>query len=140
MKYTIGFDMDNTICTSIRRNHPEDILKVKPRENVIKIMRELKNKGHEILIFTRRNACGKNARKLTIQWLRKHDIPYDKLITNKPHFDILIDDRAYNPHQSNFINSKGIEVECQIIRENFKKHTYRPRRKMKYTYQLRSKQ
>ena len=139
MKYVIAFDIDNTICTSIRRFHPEDILKVKPREKMVKIMRELKKKGHEILIFTRRNACGKNARKLTIQWLRKHDIPYDKLITNKPHFNILVDDRAFSPHRGD-LTSNIIEGYMRFIYKDFKKHTYKPRKKMKYTYQLRSKQ
>ena len=129
MKFTIAFDLDNTICTSIRRFHPEDILKVKPRPKIIKIMKALKQKGYKILIFTRRDACGKNAKKLTEQWLKKWDIPYDELITNKPHFDILIDDRAYNPHQSNFINSKSIELKCKFIRQNFKKHSYKPRKK-----------
>ena len=128
-KFTVAFDLDNTICNSIRRYHPEDILKVKPKKKMIKIMKDLKASGYKILIFTRRDACGKNARKLTIQWLKKHDIPYDELITNKPHFDILIDDRAYNPHQSDFINFKSIESKCKFIRQNFKKHTYRPRKK-----------
>lgn len=129
MKKTIAFDLDNTICTSIRRFHPEDIVKVKPRLKMIEIMRELKKKGHKIIIFTRRDACGKGARKLTIQWLKLHNIPYDKLITNKPHFNILIDDRALNPHQSKFINSTSIEVECKIIQDSINRHKYKPRNK-----------
>lgn len=126
-KWVVAIDIDNTICTSIRRFHPEDILKVKPRPKILKIIKELKQRGHKILIFTRRNACGKGARKLTIQWLKKHKIPYDKLITNKPHFDILIDDKSFNPHQSKFINSTSVEVECKNIRDNINGHKYKPR-------------
>lgn len=131
MKYTIAFDLDNTLCISIRRYSPEDILKVKPVKKVLKILKELKHKGHKILIFTRRDACGKNARKLTKQWLKKYKIPYDKLITSKPHFDILIDDRAFNPHQSCFINARRIELECNFIWENIKKNIYNPKKTKK---------
>jgi len=130
-KYTIAFDMDNTICTSIRRYHPEDILKVRPRKKMLKIINQLKERGHKIIIFTRRNACGKDARKLTEQWLKKYKIPYDKLITEKPHFDILIDDRALNPHQSKFINFSCVEIECESICESMRNNTYRPRKEKK---------
>ena len=131
MKYNIAFDLDNTLCTSIRRYHPEDILKVKPRKKMLEIIKQLKEKGHKIMIFTRRNACGKNARKLTKQWLKKYDVPYDKLITKKPHFDILIDDRAYNPHQSSFINYKSVIIKCEEICESMRKNTYKPKKEKK---------
>jgi len=127
-RYDIAFDLDNTLCTSIRRFHPEDILKVEPKKNILKILRQLKERGHKIIIFTRRNACGKNARKLTKQWLKKYKIPYDKLITNKPHFDILIDDRAFNPHQSLLVNFRSIEIECEEMVRSIKAHTYRPKK------------
>ena len=126
--YTIAFDLDNTLCISIRKNHPEDILKLKPIKKILNIIKELKKHGHEIVIFTSRDTCDKNARKLTEQWLKKYKIPYNKLITNKPHYDILIDDRVFNPHQSSFINSRRIELECKWIRKNIIKNTYRPRR------------
>ena len=96
MKYDIAFDLYNTLCTSIRKNHPEDILKVQPKRKMLHILKELKSKGHRIIIFTRRDACGRGGRALTIKWLDKHNVPYDELITEKPHFDILIDDRTAN--------------------------------------------
>ncbi len=126
MKYTIAFDMDNTICTSIRRNHQEDIPKVKPRENMIKLIRGLKKKEHKITIFTRRGASGKNARKLTEEWLKKYDIPYDELIIEKPHYDLLIDDRAISCHR-NFWTPEFIEIEAEFCKEDINKHTYNPR-------------
>ena len=70
-KYTIAFDLDNTLCESIRRWHPEDILKVKPKKELIQIVKELKKRGHKIVIFTRRGNL-RNGRKLTIQWLKKY--------------------------------------------------------------------
>jgi len=127
--YTIAFDLDNTLCNSIRRYHPEDILKVKPRKKMLEIINKLKGRGHKIIIFTRRETSGKNARELTKQWLEKYKIPYDILVTNKPHFDILIDDRVWNPHQSRFTNAISIESKCQDIIQSIKKHTYKPKRK-----------
>ena len=129
-KFTIAWDMDNTICTSIRRNHPEDILKVKPRKKIIKIIKELKKRGHKIIIFTRRNACGKNARQLTIQWLKKYNIPYDNLITEKPHFDLLMDDRGLSIHKPG-LNANTIEIQADFVRRNIKKHTYKPNKRKK---------
>ena len=120
----IAFDLDNTLCQSIRRNHPEDILKVKPKECSsnnnykywIDILKKLKKKGYKIIIFTRRG-CLKNGRKLTIKWLKNYNIPYDKLITEKPHFDILIDDRVFSSY-TGFVTPKIIESKIRFIKEN----------------------
>ena len=127
-KLDIFLDLDNTISTSIRKNHPEDILKVKPRKKWLKIINELNKRGHKITIFTRRNACGKNGRKLTIQWLQKWEIPYTSLISKKPHYDIFIGDRLMSSHQSN-INADLIEAKAKFIWEDIKKHTYKPKNK-----------
>ena len=134
-KLTIAWDMDNTLCTHIWRHHPEDILKVKPKRSqfrdklYIDILRELKEKGYETIIFTRRDVV-KNGRKLTKQWLKKYNVPYDKLITHKPHYDLLIDDRVFSTHQ--LLNANIIESRLHYARRELKKHTYRPRRKKKW--------
>lgn len=98
-KYTFAFDLDGVLCQHIRNNHPEDILKVKPIAKWVNVLKELKKKKHEIVIFTRRGILEKG-RELTEQWLKKNNIPYDKLITDKIHFDLLIDDRAYEIYRS----------------------------------------
>lgn len=94
-KYTVAFDLDGTLCQPIRRNHPEDIMEVEPYKHRIQILRTLHCEGFKIIIFTRREAV-KNGRKLTIRWLQKHKVPYDQLITKKPHYDLFIDDRTEN--------------------------------------------
>lgn len=131
----IAFDMDNTLCTSIRRFHPEDILKVKPKkctsntkyEYWIDILNELKRKGYYIIIFTRRNACGKNARNLTKKWLKKYNVKYDKLITNKPHYNLFIGDRLFSAYQG-FITPEIIEGYLKFVNKDIKKHTYKTRK------------
>lgn len=122
-KFTICFDIDNTICNSIRRNHPEDILKVKPRKDIIKIIRELKRRKHKIVFFTRRGIL-KNGRKFTLQWLKKYKIPFDKLITKKPHYDIFIGDRLMTIFQSD-LTANIIEAKCLFIKKNMKQKTYK---------------
>jgi len=126
-KRTIAFDLDATICNSIRRFHPEDILKVKPYPKMIKLMRELKAEGHEVIIFTRRG-CLKTGRKLTKQWIKMHDIPCDKLITNKPHYDLFVGDRLMSSLKG-WISTGTVKSQIELIYEQMKKKTYRPRKK-----------
>lgn len=66
----------------------------------------LKKEGHYIYIFsTRTNKIfrkkgeedEKNQEKMMKEWLKEHDIPYDKIWTfGKPMADLFIDDRAIN--------------------------------------------
>lgn len=126
-KKTIAFDLDATICTSIRRNHPEDILKVKPYPKMIAIIKALKKKGHIIIIFTRRG-CLKNGRNLTKKWLKLHNIPYDKLIATKPHYDCFIGDRVMSCY-TGWISVGTIESKIELIEEQMKKRTYKSRKK-----------
>ena len=128
-KLTIAFDLDNTLCISIRQNHPEDILKVRPKNIMVKAIRDLKKQGYIIMIFTRRNVL-KNGHELTKQWLEKYKIPYDKLITNKPHYDIFIEDRALSP-LCGWINAKVIENALYFIKENINQHTHKPKKETK---------
>lgn len=128
-KLTIVFDLDNTLCTPIRRNHPEDILKVKPKNYLVDILKNLKKRGHEIIISIRRDAV-KNGRNLTKQWLKKYNVPYDKLITNKLHYDLFVGDRQYSSYQT-FITSQIIEGQTIFAKEHIRTHIYRPKRKIK---------
>lgn len=128
-KLTIAFDLDNTLCTSIRRNHPEDILKVTPRDIMVEALRDLKKQGYIILIFTRRSML-KNGHELTKQWLKEHNIPYNKLITDKPHYDIFIEDRAMSP-LNGWINAHVIKNALYFIKKDNRKHTYKPKRTKK---------
>ncbi len=123
---TIAFDLDNTICSSIRRHHPEDILKVKPRQQWVGIMQELKRKGYKIIIFTSRDSCGANARNLTEEWLAKNNIPYDELITNKPNYDLFIGDRLISSHRGLW-SAKFIDRWISFVSSSISKHTYHKR-------------
>lgn len=101
------FDLDNTISFSIDSNYIDS----KPDLVIIDRMRTYKDKGFEIIISTSRNMrtykgnLGKiNAHTLPIiiEWLDKHNVPYDEIIVGKPWCGtdgFYIDDRAIRPSE-----------------------------------------
>jgi len=104
-KLRICFDLDNTLVTY--PTVPGDYSTVKPIEKNIKLLNNLKNDGHEIIIHTARrmlthkNNIGKVIKDIglvTFENLEKFNIQYDELIFGKPIADIYIDDRALNPY------------------------------------------
>ena len=78
----------------------------KLRPGLIEVLTKLKEMGHEIIIITARsNRYYKDSHNMTIDWLRKEQIPYDKLIlpsVNKKkdcleeQIDIFLDDDVNN--------------------------------------------
>jgi hypothetical protein len=69
-----------------------------PIQGTIDTMKKLKKEGWFVTIFTTRKAT-----PLLIEWLDKNKVPYDSInstahnppnTSNKPLFDIVIDDRA----------------------------------------------
>jgi len=104
-KLRICFDLDNTLVTY--PTIPGDYTTVKPIEKNIKLLNNLKNDGHEIIIYTARrmlthkNNIGKVIKDIglvTFENLEKFNIQYDEIIFGKPIADIYIDDKALNPY------------------------------------------
>ena len=101
------FDLDNTISFTIDSNY----IDAKPNLPIIDRMRTYKDNGFEIIISTSRNmrtykgSIGKiNAHTLPIiiEWLDKHNVPYDEIIVGKPWCGtdgFYIDDRAIRPSE-----------------------------------------
>jgi len=104
-KLRVCFDLDNTLVT-----YPtiiNDYSSVKPIHKNIQLLNNLKNDGHEIIIYTARRMAThkgnigkviKDVANVTINTLENFDIHYDELIFGKPIADIYIDDRAINPY------------------------------------------
>ncbi len=100
-------DLDNTITSTI----DGDYYNSKPIEGVIEKIRTYKAEGFEIVISSSRNMrtyegnVGKiniNTIPIIIEWLNKHDVPYDELYVGKPWcgFDgFYVDDRAIRPDE-----------------------------------------
>ncbi len=102
------FDLDNTLTIhDSARAYPEQ----QPNLPVIEKLREYKEMGFEIIIFTARNmrsfstSIGKiNAVTLPIiiDWLNAHDVPFDEVHVGKPWCGkegFYIDDKAIRPSE-----------------------------------------
>lgn len=131
-KLRICFDLDNTLVS-----YPTvvgDYSTVKPIKKNITLLKNLKNDGHEIIIYTARRMKTHNGNVgkvikdiagVTIDTLEKFNIDYDELIFGKPIADIYIDDRAINPY-INDISYFGIfyDTDNKFIPNKIKNNKY----------------
>ena len=87
-----AFDIDGTICNDTYGNYE----KCKPYYNVIERINELYNK-HTILLYTARGTTsGRDLYDFTKEQVESWGVKFHTLILGKPHFDVLIDDKAIN--------------------------------------------
>ena len=112
MKYFI--DLDNTLCITIDGNYNNST----PIIERINYVNELKEKGHEITIWTARGTkSGNNYEELTKTQLEEWNVQYDHLLFKKPDYDIYIDDKSFNVDnlwpvpKNNLVKSKKTPVE-----------------------------
>ena len=81
------------------------------KKNAKEVLDRLRKKGHKIYIITSRSNSSskkiKDVEKLTRDWLKKHKITVDEIVTSsygdtkasacrKHHIDLMIDDNPYN--------------------------------------------
>lgn len=102
-KTKIIFDVDDTICSNIRRTGYENCM---PDVEVIKKINHLHDDLGFIIVFhTARGmvSCNGDIDKIIAKnknvledWLRKYDVHYDELIFCKPIADLYVDDKALN--------------------------------------------
>ena len=110
------FDIDNTICTTENGDYANSA----PNLSIVELIRLRKDEGFYIVLFTSRNmrsydgSIGK-INKFTVpvlvDWLFKHDIPYDELIVGKPWpgpDGYYIDDRSIRPSEFLTLSHKQI--------------------------------
>jgi glycerol-3-phosphate cytidylyltransferase len=88
------FDIDGTICEVDGNNYKD----ATPYEDVINEANKLYGQGHTIKYFTARGSVsGIDWTDLTTLQLQRWGAKYHELIMNKkPHYDLLIDDKAIN--------------------------------------------
>ena len=110
------FDIDNTICTTENGDYANSA----PNLSIVELIRLRKAEGFYIVLFTSRNmrsydgSIGK-INKFTVpvlvDWLFKHEIPYDELIVGKPWpgpDGYYIDDRSIRPSEFLTLSHKQI--------------------------------
>ena len=108
-EYSFIFDIDGTICPIKKKDEKyEDLV---PYQNIVDRLREYKQQGAKIVLFTSRNmnsydgnigVINKNTARILLEWLDKWEIPYDEIIYGKPwpgHKGFYIDDRAIRPDE-----------------------------------------
>ena len=89
----IFIDLDNTLCETFKNDYE----KSKPLVERINKINQLKKEGNKITIWTARGSKSKKDYfDLTKKQLELWGVQYDKLLTEKPSYDLYIDDKSQN--------------------------------------------
>lgn len=84
-------DIDGTICRTENGNYESAV----PIQEKIDEINRMYYEGHLIVYWTARGATtGKDWAQFTHDQLTRWGCKFDGLRTDKPHFDVLIDDKA----------------------------------------------
>ena len=114
------FDLDDTLSTT----QNGDYANAQPITEVVEKLREYHRQGFTIVINTSRNmrtyqgnigAINKNTLPIIIDWLGRHDIPYDELYVGKPWCGFegfYVDDKAIRPDE--LVKLSYAEI-CQLL-------------------------
>ena len=111
------FDLDGVICTppkGIQFGIIEYVKHSMPIANAVEFMQWLKEKGHEITIWSNRpnDLAVKFA---TEQWLDLHQVPYNRLIFDRPKEAIFVDETPANAKYYNY--NSDVEVVAMLFEE-----------------------
>lgn len=116
----LAFDLDDTLCIrSSDQGAVEKYKTCKPIPEMVKIVNDCYDKGHEIVIYTARGMTGFSGNKddiihnlynLTRTHLEEWGVKYHQLVMGKLHYHLLIDDKAINSR-----DVKSVEdIEAQL--------------------------
>lgn len=106
---TFCFDIDGTLCPIKKKE--EEYIDLVPYGEMLDKLREYKEGGAKIVLFTSRNMnsyngniglINANTAKVLLKWLEKWEIPYDEIIYGKPwpgHKGFYVDDRTVRPDE-----------------------------------------
>jgi len=87
------FDIDGTLCTNTAGTYET----AEPFYDRIKIVNNLQDEGHRIILFTARGTTtGIDWRPLTESQMKAWGVKYHELHLGKPYYDIFVDDKAFN--------------------------------------------
>lgn len=90
----IAVDLDETICASGGLSDKHDFVNAKPIQEAVEYVRTLHSQGIGVVIHTARPF---RDYKVTVEWLRKHGVPFTFISMAKLKASIYIDDRSINP-------------------------------------------
>jgi capsule biosynthesis phosphatase len=104
IKKRFCFDFDLTLVSSPAIKN--DYSTVEPIPGMIDLLRALKADGHHVIIYTARRMKTHKGNvglviadiaAVTIETIKKFNIPCDEIYFGKPYADFYIDDKAFNP-------------------------------------------
>ena len=115
------FDIDDTLCNT----QNSDYTNAKPILAMVEKLREYHSQGFTIVLNTSRNMrtysgnvgeINKNTLPIIIDWLARHNVPYDEIYVGKPWCGFegfYIDDKAIRPKE--FLDLSYDEI-CKLLR------------------------
>ena len=107
------FDLDGVICTpakGIQFGIVEYVKSCKPIANVSEFMHWLKKSNHLIAIWC--NRPNDLAVKLSTEtWLELNEIPYDRLIFDRPDYPVFVNETPANAKYYNYDENVSIIAE-----------------------------
>ncbi len=114
-KKTYCFDIDGTLCSNTEGEYAD----AKPFSDRIKVVNQLYDDGHQILLLTARGATtGIDWRDLTEKQMREWGVRYHELYLTKPTAHIYIDDKAFNSETWDWqANGKAHSISGQSVLE-----------------------
>ncbi len=118
------FDWSREDCNKFWTQESDNMIATAPvRENASDVIKRMRNNGHKVIIITARSKeFHTNPYQISVDWLKKNDIPYDELLIgykNKANIclekkvDLFIDD---SPQVLREIKEKGIDT---LLMKNF---------------------
>ena len=121
----ICIDLDGVISELKKEN--EQYSDLEPVNNALLKIKELKQNGHYIIIYTARHmkTCNGNLglvnsriTKITLDWLEKHNIQYDEIYFGKPYADLYIDDNAIRFNNWEELDIKNLPISREKDKRN----------------------
>ena len=115
---TFIFDIDGTMCPI--KGPGEKYEDMVPYKEMVDKIREYKEQGARIVLFTSRNMntyngnigmINANTARVILDWLEKWQIPFDEIFYGKPwpgHNGFYVDDRTVRPDE--FLNKSVDEL------------------------------
>ena len=108
------FKLERVICTPAR--DLDSVAHCKPLGNVVEFMWWLQNEGHKITIWSKRpNSL--DYKLATEEWLGLHQIPYGRLLFDRPDNPIYIND---TPPEAQYFRTEGDNETIAYLFEQWK--------------------
>lgn len=108
------FNLDGVICNE---EDPMLMRHAQPLVNVTEFMQWLVDQNHHITIWCERENS-LEMKMMTEEWLYLHQIPYDRLIFDRPKHPIFVDD---TPPNAKYYRAWGDNETVSILFEEWKK-------------------